>query len=128
MEKKLSEKEITNRIQELIYTFDIEIKKHGGHDDLFELDKEALQGLLDLYKQEKEKNRQSKMRIVQLENEITARIEDVNKYFISKDKIKEKATYLCQRYNIYEDYFIVEKVIDILDELLGDDGTVIKKE
>lgn len=38
----------------------------------------------------KEKNRQSKMRIVQLENEITARIEDVNKYFTPNDKIKEK--------------------------------------
>lgn len=50
----------------------------------------AIQGLLDLYNKEKEKNRQSKMRIVQLENEITARIEDVNKYFVSKDKIKEK--------------------------------------
>ena len=48
-----------------------------------------LQGLLDLYQKEKEKNRQSKMRIVQLENEITARIEDVNKYFISKDEIRK---------------------------------------
>lgn len=38
----------------------------------------------------KEKNRQEKMRIVQLENEITARIEDVNKYFTPNDKIKAK--------------------------------------
>ena len=38
----------------------------------------------------KEKNRQSKMRIVQLENEITARIEDVNQYYTSNDKIKTK--------------------------------------
>lgn len=38
----------------------------------------------------KEKNRQGKMRIVQLENEITARIEDVNKYFTPNDKIKAK--------------------------------------
>lgn len=38
----------------------------------------------------KEKNRQSKMRIVQLENEITARIEDVNQYYTPNDKIKAK--------------------------------------
>ena len=41
----------------------------------------------------KEKNRQGKMRIVQLENEITARIEDVNKYFTPNDKIKAKIEY-----------------------------------
>lgn len=38
----------------------------------------------------KEKNRQSKMRIVQLENEITARIEDVNQYYTPNEKIKEE--------------------------------------
>ena len=38
----------------------------------------------------KEKNRQEKIRIVQLENEITARIEDVNQYYTPNDKIKAK--------------------------------------
>ena len=55
----------------------------------FEKQTENLHEQEDLYKQEKEKNRQSKMRIVQLENEISARIEDVNKYFISKDKLSD---------------------------------------
>lgn len=87
----MNKEEITNRIQELIYTFDIEIKKHGGHDDLFELDKEALQGLLDLYKQEKEKNKK-------LFEEYNKRVGTIIKYEQKIKKIIDKidvADYYC---------------------------------
>lgn len=57
---------------------------------------------LDLYIIEKEKNRQNKMRIVQLENEITARIEDLNNYYISKDKIREKIEEYRKQVKEYE--------------------------
>ena len=65
---------------------------------------EAIETLLTAYEKEKdkikkqskeieelkEKNRQGKMRIVQLENEITARIEDVNKYLKLLDYLKKE--------------------------------------
>lgn len=83
----MSEEEIIKYFKEVISWY-----RENTPDRVYALnnkDIEMIQGLLDLYNKEKEKNRQGKMRIVQLENEITARIEDVNKYFISKDKIKE---------------------------------------
>lgn len=68
---------------------------HYSSDLIIELDDaEILLNLIEKQSKEieelKEKNRQGKMRIVQLENEITARIEDVNKYFTPNDKIKAK--------------------------------------
>ena len=75
--------------EEILYVINyaLENAKANKHEHIgFRI--EYIQGLLDLYNAEKEKNRQCKMRIEQLENEITARIEDANKNFISKDKIK----------------------------------------
>lgn len=51
---------------------------------------ESIETLLTAYETEKEKNRQGKMRIAQLKNEITARIEDVNQYYTPNGKIKDK--------------------------------------
>ena len=65
----------------------------------------------------KEKNRQSKMRIVQLENEITARIEDVNQYYTPNDKIKAKIDYLLKHYDS-ENFINFEMFIKILQSLL----------
>lgn len=63
----------------------------------------------------KEKNRQSKMRIVQLENEITARIEDVNQYYTPNDKIKAKIEELNKDFKEYEN----GQEWEIQDELRG---------
>ena len=73
------------------------------------------------------------MRIVQLENEITARIEDVNKYFISKDKMKEKIEELEKEKAYFKEQdFIAETVkrinqIEVLQELLEDNENHIPR-
>lgn len=64
----------------------------------------------------KEKNRQSKMRIVQLENEITARIEDVNKYFTPNDKIKAKIEEYKKQQKEEPDSYLCIKVLSSLLE------------
>lgn len=88
MSEGINEKE-EKILQQLINNKDI----FYFEDDFNNVIRPLVGKVYDLYQKEKEKNRQSKMRIVQLEKEIDARIEDVNKYFISKDKIREKIEY-----------------------------------
>ena len=64
----------------------------------------------------KEKNRQGKMRIVQLENEITLRIEDVNQYYIPKDKIKAKIKEYEKQEKDEPDAFLCKRVLQSLLE------------
>jgi predicted RNase H-like nuclease (RuvC/YqgF family) len=59
----MNEEEITERIKDLIHTCDFGIQQHGTYDDLFELDKTALEGILDLYNKEKEKNTELRIQI-----------------------------------------------------------------
>ena len=61
---------------------------------------EAIETLLTAYETEKEKNRQGKMRIAQLKNEITTRIEDVNQYYTPNDKIKAKTEELDEEIKV----------------------------
>lgn len=61
--------EIIERIKDLIRTCDVGIKNHGEYDDLFRKDKEALQGMLNLYQEEKEKNKELEQRINKAEVE-----------------------------------------------------------
>lgn len=67
-----------------------------------EVDKDykAIEVLLTAYEKEKEKNRQGKMRIAQLKNEITARIEDVNQYYTPNGKIKAKTEELDEEIKV----------------------------
>lgn len=60
----------------------------------------AIETLLTAYETEKEKNRQGKMRIAQLKNEITARIEDVNQYYTPNGKIKAKTEELDEEIKV----------------------------
>lgn len=99
----------------------------SGNEEVLTRNYEILEEKL---KQEKEKNRQSKMRIVQLEKEIDTRIEDVNTYYISKNKIKAKIKELEEEihivipneYNKIEvmNEFKNEGAVDVLKELLED--------
>ena len=120
----------TETIDDLInHIYHYKIKNNDGLDvDLVE--KKYYEKIVDLYNKEKEKNRQSKMRIVQLENEITARIEDINKYFISKDKIKEKIEELEKErkrkdeedtINPFYDQIDITHIIEVLQELLKEE-------
>lgn len=61
---------------------------------------ESIETLLTAYETEKEKNRQGKMRIAQLKNEITARIEDVNQYYTPNGKIKAKTEELDEEIKV----------------------------
>ena len=44
--------------------------------------------------------------------------ENLKNNYISKDKIRAKIDEICENHKIYEEYFVVVKVIDILKELL----------
>lgn len=79
----------------------------------------------------KEKNRQGKMRIVQLENEITARIEDVNKYFTPNDKIKAKIEELKEENKKLTDEYLVQRDLinpDFLKDYINKDKIKAKIE
>lgn len=49
----MNEEEIIERIEDLIRTCNVGIQEHGEYDDLFQLDKTALEGILELYKIQK---------------------------------------------------------------------------
>ena len=83
----MSEEEIITRIKDLIHTCDIGIQKHGEYDNLFELDRIALVGILDLYKNKKQKNSELQRYKDYYETE---KVVWIKKDYISKDKIKEK--------------------------------------
>lgn len=74
----MSEEEIISRIHDLIHTCDFGIEKHGEYDDIFELDKEALQGLLDLYNKKKKELDKEKEKNKQWEDKIREKIEEIN--------------------------------------------------
>lgn len=107
-----NEEEIVKYLKECIEHSRYNFENFGENNYLDKSTQNAIQGLLDLYIIEKEKNRQNKMRIVQLENEITARIEDINKDFISKDKIREAL-------GIEEDVS-EEKLLSLLETLMSE--------
>lgn len=107
MEKKLSEEEIINRLNSIIYA------SHTVYFKNYELmyqDVEAIQGLLDLYNKEKEKREiaeeNHKVLCLDLgqalkglglpEDTIIADelVLEINRKYISKDKVKEKINFL----------------------------------
>lgn len=90
-----------NSIEEAKKTLDKFVTEHKlfniKHSDGLE---ESIETLLTAYETEKEKNRQGKMRIAQLKNEITARIEDVNQYYTPNGKIKAKTEELDEEIKV----------------------------
>lgn len=90
---------------------------------------DAIQGLLDLYQAEKEKNEELEMRLLEkdlyidgLKEDRRIAIEEIQEeYYISKDKIKEKIEEyeeILQSSIIKEDYKKeVEHIIRVLEEL-----------
>ena len=81
----MSEKEIIERINDLIETCNIGIKKHGAYDDLFNLDKQALEGILDLYNKEKE-----------ISHYLQSQLDVANAYIIHLKIAKEEAEKLLE--------------------------------
>ena len=80
--------------------------RHGNSTD----DLEALQGILDLYKREKEKNKE-------LEEKRKTTMEVISANYIHKDKIKEKIEYWKEERYIAGEHLVVK----ILQELLEGD-------
>lgn len=115
----MSEEKLINKIKEII-----EVDKNAKiissiYEEVFLRD--YLQGLLDLYNKEKEKNEI-------LEDTLNNSI-DIRKYWISKDKIREKIKELNDEfdernsreedfnYNYGDEYaFVVEKLKELLEE------------
>lgn len=101
------------------------ISEYAGDNYLAKEHRRKLKMLIELVEKQskeieelKEKNRQSKMRIVQLENEITARIEDVNQYYTPNDKIKAKIKEWDKdiKWNNADDYYYAIKMMQSLLE------------
>lgn len=114
----MSEDEIIKNLNDLLEHNYLEDVGYLREENDYVVYNNAIQGLLDLYNIEKEKNRQSKMRIVQLEKEIDARIEDVNTYYINKDEIRAKIKELenlIETNSLYEECW---NKIEVLKELL----------
>lgn len=49
----MNEEEAIERMNDLIHTCDVGIKKHGDYDDLFQKDKEAIETVLNLIEKQK---------------------------------------------------------------------------
>ena len=107
----MSEEEILDIMNNLTlyeYDFSIESKYVEGHDEIAErMGNEAIQGLLDLYNKEKEKNASLKKEIKLMKSI------NINDNYISKDKIKQKIKELEEK----SDYWNCDE-IEILKELL----------
>lgn len=58
------------------------------------------------------------MRIAQLENEISARIKDVNRDYISKDKIREKIEEYKAKKEGLDIIYRKDDIVNVLRELL----------
>lgn len=97
MNKDMCEEEIIKICNKLIADFkhfqemrekdkELNIYQWNSYDDIFKEYKQAIQGLLDLYQKEKEKNEK-------LENELMEKelaIKEIQEqYYVSKDKIRE---------------------------------------
>ena len=117
--------EVLDSIQILKFFHDkCTLEKSIGMMQVYRVDElaKAIETILNLIEKQskeieelKEKNRQGKMRIVQLENEITARIEDVNQYYTPNDKIKAKIEFIK---SLKEKFYYEENVISVLQSLL----------
>ena len=88
---------------EIIDTITKQLKRKADYDTGVHLPQLAVEGLLDLYQQEKEKNNYEWMRRNCLPTDL------VKKLYISKYKIKEKLN------NHYPDE-AVQKIIELLEE------------
>lgn len=100
--KENSIEEAVNYLKENLKSWKDARPNLGNTDIVEEVDKDykAIETLLTAYETEKEKNRQGKMRIAQLKNEITARIEDVNQYYTPNGKIKAKTEELDEEIKV----------------------------
>lgn len=127
----MSKEEILNRINDLIHTCDVGIKEHGEYDDLFEVDKQALIGLLDLYNEEKEKNKQLENADLttiyidgfydgknKLKDKIKERIEEVENEIKEKRSIAIKPTDRVEGRILNDQIDALYKTIEVLKELL----------
>lgn len=88
----MSEKEIISRIKQLIYTLIVNRKYIRVNIEQIKI-QEALEGLLDLYNKEKEKNKKLK-ELLQKKNEYTHDLEKdlfegCSNYVVRKDEIRE---------------------------------------
>lgn len=74
----MNEEEIIERIKDLIRTCNVGIQEHGEYDDLFELDKTALEGILELYKVQRKQLNDAFNRGWIHKDKIRAIMEDLN--------------------------------------------------
>lgn len=86
----MSEEEIIERIKDLIRTCNVGIQEHGEYDDLFELDKTALEGILELYKKEKEKTPESVRKQFEVYQNRICELEEAIKELKEKNKELEE--------------------------------------
>ena len=92
----MKEKEILDRMKDLIHTCDYGIAKHGEYDDLYEKDKQAIEGIMKLYDEEKHKLK------------INGTIEDVSAMIVS-----------AVRYAIGRRTYIVSWTCDFVEKNLN---------
>lgn len=110
----MNEEEIIERIKDLIRTCNVGIQEHGEYDDLFELDKTALEGILELYKVQKRQLNDAFNRGWIHKDKIREKIEDIDNYAIFTDNIE-----LNWQLKI-EDTAKIEVLKELLEE---EDGT-----
>ena len=112
----LSEEEIIKIIKEKV------ILDYNCYNSIDKIELEAIQGLLDLYNKEKEKNKNLLLQLKDSENELL----EVTNNIISTDEIGEKIKELEKNKNtevniFSHDFFTLERTIKVLEELLEEE-------
>jgi hypothetical protein len=114
----MSEEEIMQGINKTLSFMKEELKAEHSCFNIKELD--ALNGLLDLYQKEKEKNKEAKEMLDTTPKDLVHKVFEINRAkivnandYIHKDKIKEKIKY-CNQF----DDNIHNYAIEILNDLL----------
>lgn len=116
----MSEEEIKDIIKDFLELREIH-STDGLRKSYLSIYKEAIQGLLDLYNKEKEKNEELKMKLLEkdfhidgLKEDRRIAIEEIQEqYFISKDKIKEKIEEIKRNdYSSYDASICLQELLD----------------